>query len=225
MNTPSAAPDVAERLLKAYKVEWDDDEGYARITFASKPSEAKSNVHGFDGCDNVEWKDLRVRRAPEFDQYLGHKITARIYLDHGWWYTCAGCELHLSHDRETDRIDEGGGPYFEHLGKLYCSEACCDARYADIGHRKGAHRGVQIDALDRWPGITIVHANGLTFGARGTEHERTPVGSVAFRFPGGQGVVHWLRHAPTVDVEQRDVDAWEIFSAQCRASRAEASCP
>jgi hypothetical protein len=216
-----AKPVSAPAKLKAYKVEWNSDEGFCEVVFASTSAKARAAVTS-DYANDVPYTDRRAARAPEFDEYLGRLMT-RVLLAHGWWHTCAGCDQRISLDDELDQMsaaaDEGdpaseSGAYYETAnGALYHSEECCSRRYREAGATLGRQRGVALDAVERWPGIKVLRSTGHGWRAS------TAVGFVTFLFPGGRHPVDWERGDSTVSVTQVDADAWRMFSETCRASR------
>lgn len=70
----------------------------SRVVFAHTPGQAKNNAVGeFDGW--VEFLDIRIRRAPEYDMYweLG-EVPKRVLLADGWYWECHGCSTHAYED-------------------------------------------------------------------------------------------------------------------------------
>jgi hypothetical protein len=114
--------------LKAYKLSCECDEGFMRVLFAAKGKDLRGRrPHDFCGCEFV---DLRVKRSPEFDQFAPGPITVQQYLDHGWWYYCAGCHVKQLWANENPII------IAEHP---YCDRNCIQAdidRWKDSDHDK-----------------------------------------------------------------------------------------
>ena len=81
--------------MKAYQVS--NYEGYGEIVFAETPGQAKTHTRDLDD----DFIDLSVRRAPEFDQYMGQTITPEILFKHGWWLTCQSCGRQVDGDSGT----------------------------------------------------------------------------------------------------------------------------
>lgn len=67
------------------------DEERAVVVWARTAIEARREAHGVDdlGCMNDE-HELRVRRAPEFDDLDGQPLRQR-QLEAGWWFECNEC--------------------------------------------------------------------------------------------------------------------------------------
>lgn len=220
-----------QKRLKAYTVEFDDGEGSCEAVFAESANDARASVRDDRGTAYI---DRKARRSPDLDQYAETGLTDRILLNHGWWFTCAGdCERRLDADYEGtgSDVDEDGisdndggtalGTYFEYLGKMYCSESCCDERIATVGARRGRQIGTVMDAADRWPGIKIRWASGDSTFKRWSRTEPV-VGVVSFTFPGGAGPVDWERGDTTVRLNAGDADAWRAFSDRSKAEAADA---
>jgi hypothetical protein len=84
------------------------------VTFAETPGRAKSSSQLL--ADGSDYTNLRVRRAPEWDDCCGRIITDLDYLKHGWMVHCRSCEKPI-----------GPNPtrYFANdAGDVYCSPWC-----------------------------------------------------------------------------------------------------
>lgn len=62
-----------------------------RVVFADTPGRARTIAHGeFGGW--VEWLDIGVRRAPEYDKYAdAGKVPKEVLLADGWYWECGDC--------------------------------------------------------------------------------------------------------------------------------------
>lgn len=217
---------------RAWKVEWGSDDGCLDVVFARTRSEAR---RGADTCgDDPELTDITAKRAPEFDRCKTVAELRQAQLDEGWRFTCFECEHYVDGDGCDTCFDEGEGlgvtrdcapPPVIDGAAVFCAVSCQLAYYANRGRYAGNRLGVCLDAVEKWPGITIVSSNGSEYppdermpGAQihYSKHER-PVGGVDFTFPGGgEYRVHWVRGHGTIRVHGDMADAWERFAAQCK---------
>jgi hypothetical protein len=88
------AKDRKNTVVRAYMLR--DRTGYVESTelvFARTAREARKSGY----LDNVEYINLEVTRAPEFDKFadMPGRPTLRDKLEHGWWQVCGGCGLHV----------------------------------------------------------------------------------------------------------------------------------
>lgn len=197
----------------------EDDTGEGQEVLFTSPGDTESSPNG--------------KRAPQFDGLDGADL-ARAQLACGWWFHCWECEHQLDADglincgeRECKCCDCGDEHcsncgFDQHCVELpivdgfavFCSRYCWHAWMWERGRIRGNRKAVQIEALERWPGIELVDANGSELDPRKPGRS---CGAVDFKFPGGAGTVHWVRGCAIVNVQARDIDAWKVFSEACRA--------
>lgn len=209
---------------KAWKVEWEDGEDRCEIVFADTRNEARRAADTQD----AEWLQITAKRAPKFDGLTNPRALSMMQLLEGWWFFCVDCEHKVDVDGCWDCAEEEAGEdeyagdrldgaFVTRNGDVFCSEDCYHSWIARIASYRGNRLGVCLDAVERWPGIEIVHSNGLrgsnlnSFGA---------AGGVTFKFPGGEHTVDWVRGNPMVTVMQSDAEAWKLFAAECKAETA-----
>lgn len=82
--------------MKAYKVGCCDGDHGDVVVFANLAREVDRRANS-EHCD-CEWVDLRVKRAPEFDDCSPGPVTVQQYLARGWWWKCAGCSRELMNE-------------------------------------------------------------------------------------------------------------------------------
>lgn len=91
-------------MTKAYKSE--NHEGIYTIVFADDANKARSAVQSHENgrsCD-MEYTDIRVQRAAEYDKYDGLLPSLKILVkDHDWFVECSECSKHIDSD-EKGRI-------------------------------------------------------------------------------------------------------------------------
>lgn len=115
--------------MKAWKAEDKRDGFYSTVVFAETRGQAKSAAKATDCCEDADWTDIRVTRAPELDgEYRGHTEMEwyddqdRIALIKNGWHceevwldeceTCVGrdeCETYKDYlaDMEITKVLEG----------------------------------------------------------------------------------------------------------------------
>ena len=79
-----------KKKLKAYKIECADDDHGGCVVFAENPAKARHKDTRSDTCD-CEFIDIRIRRAPTFDDLSPGPVTTKDYLARGWFHWCSGC--------------------------------------------------------------------------------------------------------------------------------------
>ncbi|MFC7515046.1 hypothetical protein ACFQUU_08525 [Herbaspirillum sp. GCM10030257] len=190
--------------LKAFHAQGDE---YGKIIFAKSHVEARRLAAGELGCEFQEIESCR--RIPSLDQYAATgKIPAKDLIeDHGWWFECAGCSTRVDSDnfdyaneqrREAVYVDD----------VVYCCQSCKaseDARVAEIMRLEDE---VTATALEKWPGITIVHANGHV--------NRFQNAFVDFSYPGGKYSARWNLGEETVSVVATELEAWNAFASRLK---------
>ena len=89
--------------MKAWQVRTYDYEVQA-VVFAETPGKAKLTAHRSDNFWDEEFTNLRVKRAPAFDDLTLETLTPEEYLKRGWYWTC-DCGGHVQpEDYETGLI-------------------------------------------------------------------------------------------------------------------------
>ncbi len=208
--------------VRAWRVEWDSGEGYIDVVFAESRNAARKAA---DTCgDYPEWMSIRATRAPQFDACQTVADLRRAQLSEGWQFTCGDCEHRVDDDGcctcDMDAADAGEdrerAPVVDG-SDVFCDAGCQRSYYSDRGRSAGSRMGVCLDAVDKWPGITIAHSNGCAYRREADVFSEHPVGEVAFRFPGGdEYVVRWIRGSKTIQVAADMLPAWKRFAVQCR---------
>lgn len=172
--TSQSATAVQTSPLKAYVAEFPGDEMNSVIVFGHRNSmalrreAAGRTPHGeVEACESL-------KRAPAFDHFQSaDNITAKDYIERGWWFGCGGCERHVSEEigdlgcQETDEEgsdelwrDEHGAvlePTYhpDYPNSVWCSTTCRDADIAEREARRKSKRDLRAAARRRWPGIVI----------------------------------------------------------------------
>ena len=114
--------------LKAYALS--DATGYtesACIVFATSCSKAKALLRCCDGLHDVDFVDVRAKRAHKFDD-ASHPPTAEEYIARGWTLSCSNCERACNDDMD-DEDDEGNPVEYELVyrgQRVFCSQDCLD---------------------------------------------------------------------------------------------------
>ncbi len=207
--------------LRAWKVSAEVDDGDMETILHAGSADAARQRGAWEF--NTDEEVVAVKRYPRFDGLVGNALTYAM-LALGWGFPCNKCgrvvyDSGLEEDDDSDWESDGPSlPSPRHLvrhGDVYCSSECCIARLRELRSYRENQWGVVADAVQRWPGIEITDSSGLTFGK--DAHRNQVVGRVEFRFPGGRGSVSWCRYSPHVNVQARDVEAWEAFAVPLRS--------
>lgn len=84
------------KVLRAYLCTADEAED-TEIVFAATNGAAR-----FPYAQRLDWdfRDVRVRRAPEYDAYAPGPVPVSVMLDHGWRFECFECYRMLSLDMD-----------------------------------------------------------------------------------------------------------------------------
>ncbi len=200
----------------AWKVEWDGSEGTAaEVVFAETAAAALSLAD----TDELE-EDTRATRVPRFDGCRPGADLARAQLADWWEFGCDDCGHRVDGDGCMQCEEDGEGlsrdPFVSGAGAVYCDRGCYLNRYAGFGRSAGNRLGACLDAVEKWPGIEIVSANGIEYSQEKEFHNSRAVGGIDFRFPGGVGVARWVRGDARLSVDHRDRDAWMAFAEDCK---------
>jgi hypothetical protein len=184
----------------------DDYDHTAVVVFAESAKRAyEGNSGELLNCSDEE--DIEnCERAPDFDKYaeLGY-VPPHVLIEVGWWLECIECNTKVSDDFETDE-----GDALEPIYKgdnVFCSAECHYSFYEARRMDKENKERVTQAALEKWPGITVVDANGY--------HKDI---MVEFSFPGSLGTATWRLNAESVMVQQRDHEKWKEFVATLKGS-------
>ena len=97
--------------MKAWSVQ-DTSGDFGIVLFAETRGQAHSL--GTQELDE-EWCEVRVKRAPAFDDLAPGPVTDRDYLARGWWVYCP-CSAMVFDD----------GAVMNEQGEAFCSERCRD---------------------------------------------------------------------------------------------------
>lgn len=190
--------------LKAFHAQGEE---YGKIIFAKSHVEARRVAAGELGCEFQEVESCR--RLPMLDKYAATgKVPAKDLIEnHGWWFECAGCGTRVdaeNFDYETETHREA-----VYAGEdVYCCHRCKSAEDHRIAEIKRLEEEVTVAALEKWPGIAIVHANGHV--------NRFQKAFVDFRYPGGKYSARWNLGEETVSVMAIEVEAWNAFASSLK---------
>lgn len=94
--------------MKAYIARDNYGDHGSRVVFAETPGQAKNMAYGeFEGW--VEWLDIRVRRAPEYDTWYDEsgKVPIEVLLADGWHWECAALECRTQVYEDNAKIIDG----------------------------------------------------------------------------------------------------------------------
>lgn len=149
-----------------------------------------------------EWE--KWKRAPEYDRWawLGYVPNSVLLVD-GWSFECWYC------NRRTDEEDWEDDEYpVQPLAvghRVYCCPQCRDADDREIAEANKRVEEVRSYLLEKHPGAENLHVTG---GFKGY-----PV-YASFRF-GGVRRAEWRSDVPgSVEIDRRDVDAWDRFAGK-----------
>lgn len=101
---------MGEMTLKTYAVR-DTDYESGCVVFAA--TRGKAHRLGVSELDE-EWTNVRVKRAPEFDDLAPGPLNPRDYIERGYWTVCV-CGSQCHPDVDGTVIDGT---------EVYCSERC-----------------------------------------------------------------------------------------------------
>lgn len=101
--------------MKAYQLSCIDPDHGMTIRFAHRGRELRGRRT--DNCD-CEFIDLRVARAPKFDQYAPGPVTISQYLSQGWYWCCCRCERQIFDDSTPIVLDAAD--------LIFCSRDCME---------------------------------------------------------------------------------------------------
>ncbi len=130
--------------LKAWRITCRDD-GYHQqcVVFA----ESRNDARRLDDRDcDCEFIDIRIVRAPSFDELSPGPVTAQQYLDQGWFWVCGYCEKPLYRVSNPVIIKD----------RVYCNRSCVVASRKSY-NPVGAHESVVslCEELDTWLGSSV----------------------------------------------------------------------
>lgn len=127
---------MEKEKLKAYIVsdKWND--AGSIIVWAETSGKAKAAALYRDELDGVDYIDIRVNRAPDFDKYAeSKKVPIQELLNIGWWFYCSGlCSREISQDdidaKEAFIIDDQKDFNTFVKGDVICAE--CKKKLEDM---------------------------------------------------------------------------------------------
>lgn len=119
---------MGKEKLKAYIVSDKWNEAGSIVVWAETSGKAKAAALYRDELDSVDYIDIRVNRAPDFDKYAeSKKVPIQELLNIGWWFYCSGlCSREISQDdidaKEAFIIDDQKGFNTFVKGDVICAE-------------------------------------------------------------------------------------------------------
>lgn len=111
-------------MKKAYKIHCQDNDHGQVVVFAEGAKEA-IQMDNRELCD-CTYVDKGVRRAKDFDDVEGGRVTIQDYLDRDWYLRCSECDEQV-HKDDTPLIAKT---------HVFCSDECAMRvveRYTEAG--------------------------------------------------------------------------------------------
>lgn len=130
-----------KRKVVAYRGEYRHGESTVIVFSSDRNGVAKNSARIY--LSDVDWDhdyiDVRVRRAPEYDQFAERRFVPVSFLvEQGWFLTCADCRKNPLYSDEVGLVEDAKPTHGEwYGGKAYC-KTCADKRTT---HDNPARRG------------------------------------------------------------------------------------
>lgn len=179
--------------LKAFAV-LEEGENTGGIVFARHAVVARRE--GAEQYNGGEFHGLSCRRAPWADEWAARDedIPARVLIDHGWHFECAGCGHTIDNDWLYDEDLPLDGVTGTQSSIVYCSEVCeCRDKLRKAiarDHQRRAIEALKAFVLKRFPGVAFAAKDNWSTHAYASEsygraHSwQVQQVVVSFEFPG-----------------------------------------
>lgn len=129
--------------MKAFQISCPDDDYHGRcVVFADNRDKARPRDTRDCDCPFIE---VRIVRAPSFDELSPGPVTTQQYLDRDWFFPCGNCDRHLYGDANPVIVKD----------YVFCNQGCVMALRESYSP-EGAHESIVslCEDLDEWLATT-----------------------------------------------------------------------